>query len=65
MKTKQVPAWYITINGTDIDGPFYWQAAAIMRLASLPHAKVERRMVGVDESSVIYGTGRSLRTENL
>lgn len=56
-KMKKVPAWFIVKDGEQVvgrdTGPFYLQAAAQMRLASFPGATVERRIVEVEESSVM------------
>lgn len=58
---KKVPAWFIEKDGRQVEardtGPFYLQAAAWMRLASFPGCTVERRIVEVEESSIIAGRG--------
>ena len=58
-KKVLVPAWFIVgINSriigamadeVDIEGPYFSQTAARMRLASFPGCKVERRMVEKSE----------------
>lgn len=52
--TKMVPAWVIQRDDRDVEGPFFLQSAALMRLASMPGCKVVRREVMVEESSVMH-----------
>lgn len=52
---KMVPAWFVEVNGVNVDGPYFFRTAALMRLTSFPQGKVVRQEVPFVESSRMTG----------
>jgi len=41
-RERTVPVWWIMVNDRVVDGPYFLQAAAYMRLAEFPNGRVVR-----------------------